>query len=137
MYNSLADCLALKHGKMYLNPWVQEYIDRKIIFLFFRLKRHHWSDEWDKRYSNVITGSVHSCIIENYTLKKPNIDWERYGSWMPNTYNSYCKLIRLDLPSCITYRTLDCLFFKRIDALNALNYFWDKRFKGYKIEKGK
>jgi hypothetical protein len=135
MYNSLADCLALKHKKMDLNLWIKEYIDRKTIFWFFSLQRHHWNYEWNKCYPNVITGCVCSCIIDDYTLKKPNIDWKRYGSWMPNTHNSYCKLIRLDLPTCTTYRTLDCLFSERIDAINALNYFWDKRFDGYKLER--
>jgi hypothetical protein len=133
MYDSLADyALGLKHnqGEDYLNNRIKEYIDKGIIFWSFRFCGHYWDDEWNKRYPNIIIGEICSCIIKSYTFDKPNINWGRYGAWMPNTHNSYCYITRLDLPTCSDIRTLDCLFFERSKAIYSLDYYWD-RFRDY------
>jgi hypothetical protein len=129
MYDSLAD--VLQKSKIDLEVMLNEYIKKHTILWTLDFKKIFW-----KGALNII-GKVFACSLNRYCFNNPvDKDWENCG-WMPNTNNVYCYIKDLSFPICTQVRTLDCLFFKRIDALGALNYFWDKRFKEYKIEKEK
>lgn len=140
MYFSIVDTASKikeEDVKGYLESLVQDLIVKETILWSIRFEKHSWPELPDIIYPfkgfDSIVGRVFPCMIREYKEEKPLINWEIYLGWAPNTYNSFCHLTNLSLPTCIEIRTLDILFYKRKNAIYALEYYWDM-FEDYQRE---